>query len=216
MDPGLRERPAHLVLEGVLAEVFFPRAYGKATPEEDALQAFQKMLKDRNLVVRYDNMGNLFFDCSDENQSENHKDLYIPNVVVNPEWVFPRANSYILYESRVGQSRDSFNIYNSRNETVLTAKGKFWSWGKAIHIYDMQQKPLVLVDQRHFHLHTTYDIAHPGDSSVYARVKKQIVALKSTYEVFTKAHGSKTLLYKIEGNFHHYNYNGLFVCLFGC
>merc|ERR1711879_104742 len=66
--------------------------------------------------------------------------------------------------------------------------------------------PLVLIDQKHFHLHHTYNICNPADKKVLVQVQKHILALRSTYDVISKSNG-KQLLYRIEGNFSHYNFN---------
>lgn len=190
------------VVAGMLRQMFFPN--GQLAPY--AVAGLQQMLREQGFKVSYDQAENIYLEKKVLSKEESGAIVQVPSLIVSPDYVFPRPFSFVLYEKQKGAGHDAFNVYNSHGETIMTARGKHFSFGKTITISDMRGQKLIKVVEKMLHLHKTYHFENAKGKTI-ASAQKHIIALKSTFTV-SDSKTNKTI-YRIAGNWGHYNFDVL-------
>lgn len=177
---------------------------------EESLYVLQNILAAHGARFYYDRNGSLVIEQSQEGiQLENNQEkspLEIPDLVVFPALVSNSIRTYTLNESNIGKNRKVFNILNTNNETVFVTRAQLLSWGVTLYIYDMDRRPLLLIDQKNLKLNSTYNFCDPKTRKVFCQGKKKIFSLRSHYTIRDT---KRELLYTVDGDFFCNNYHSM-------
>ena len=109
------------------------------------------------------------------------------------------AKLYI--KQKVFSWKDKFSVFNELGEDVYRVEGEFFTLGKKLHIYDLNDNEVAFIHQKVWSFLPKYYIARNGTD--IAEVVKQFTFLKARYEV--PAFG-----WTVQGNFtaHEYTITG--------
>ena len=108
------------------------------------------------------------------------------------------AKLYI--KQKVFSWKDRFSVFNSFGEDVYRVEGEFFSLGKKLHIYDLNDREVAFIHQKVLSFLPKYFISRDGADIV--EVVKKFTFLKARYEI-------PDFGWTVQGNFtaHEYTVN---------
>ena len=108
------------------------------------------------------------------------------------------AKLYI--KQKVFSWKDRFSVFNSFGEDVYRVEGEFFSLGKKLHVYDLNDREVAFIHQKVWSFLPKYFISRDGADIV--EVVKKLTFLKARYEI-------PDFGWTVQGNFtaHEYTIN---------
>ena len=92
---------------------------------------------------------------------------------------------------------DRFTIWNERGEPLFEAEGELLSWGKRLHVYDLDGREVISIREKVFSFLSTYNVSLENGPDF--TVRREFTLLRPRYTV-------EPLGWEVEGDFFSHEY----------
>lgn len=111
--------------------------------EPAAVNALGRLFEEKGYTITGTDQGAIQLQASGGGAAEaTASAVKVPDLKLNPTWTFPAESNWVLHERLKG--RDGFQFYRG-GECLWYSKGKFFSMGKNITVYNMKDETLFSV-----------------------------------------------------------------------